>query len=669
MWISSSPSKNRSDRGRIDVFFRGLNWIFKASLLILALASLSVASDSVLPEWCDNNPDTCFAKNSNELEGAPRDDIGFGDGEISWSASEKSEIELYKVKNKECELSFNMPKPTFPEPDKDCKFSLFNGCKMDIVLKEVGKGVLFSFSGGDGEASVFSDSSVNVGLVGGNLTCTPGCRPVDETFCDFKPQEGGGWCKFNLALTKTGKCDGTIRFDSQDYKLLVRQPPTTVAPETSPTTDATTSVSIASVPNNANTTPVAEASSLAPWIIALIVVIPLLLVLGGIGFLVFWFCFRKRRGTAQNMAEKGKAGSDYQCETIVPTAKSTQNADRPYQSESAPSSVHSKKDRKEEERSKRTSQNEVTKTVSQKKQNVPEPAPSPSPLPENKPNRILAPDELYEPLGDPDKAVPMHLSEKKISEKKPGRIKFTDYGYAKTTPDGEAAGLSPWIIAGIVVAVLLLLGIGVGLLVYFLICRRKRRGSPQNMAEKGNAGSVCLTEMTCPTQTIATQGEASHMKSGSEMVGEPSANERKEVEERSKPASKVEVAKPVSQKKKKDNTYQSLQKEEPKNVPAPSPSPAQENKPKRTLAPDELYEPLGDPDKAIPMHLSEKKISEKKKKKEDPYQRLDLLQKEGAKNAPATPSPSRSSKKKKSEKKKKDDHYHRLESLENEGKK
>ncbi|KAI1690547.1 hypothetical protein DdX_22422 [Ditylenchus destructor] len=304
----------------------------------------------------------------------------------------------------------------------------YNGCEMDI---EWTKGDLKFMEKEVDKAKVgFPGLSVHVELEGGELNCTSekenSCdRNRTEDFCPFKPDPAGGdWCKFDFAFKKTGSCDGTVRFN-KDYKLLATQAPTTAAPETSPTTDATTSVSIASVPNNANTTPVAEASSLAPWIIALIVVIPLLLVLGGIGFLVFWFCFRKRRGSPQNMAEKGKAGSDYQCETIVPTAKSTQNADRPYQSESAPSSVHSKKDRKEEERSKRTSQNEVTKTVSQKKQNVPEPAPSPSPLPENKPNRILAPDELYEPLGDPDKAVPMHLSEKKISEKKPGRIRFT----------------------------------------------------------------------------------------------------------------------------------------------------------------------------------------------------------------------------------------------------
>ncbi|KAI1701839.1 hypothetical protein DdX_15865 [Ditylenchus destructor] len=404
MWISSSPSKNRSDRGRIDVFFRGLNWILKASLLILALASFSVAAaDSVLPKDC-YNPDTCFAKTSNELRDGPRDDIGFeNNGEITWNASEESsdvsKIELYK--DKECDkLSFIMDMPA--ESGKDCKFSmLFSGCVMDIEWKaddmEGGtwKELEFKYVKKGRALVPFPVSPVNVDLEDGNLTCTPECSKRGA-FCDFETQKDGGWCKFDFAFKKTGNCDGTVRFD-QKYKLLAKVQ-TTAAPETSPTT---------------------EASSLAPWVIILIVVLVLVLVLGGIGFLVFWICRRKRRRSAQNMAEKGM-GSDCQCESTIPPPKSPIKIPRNKKSGSEMVDEPSTKEQNEDgDGSKLASKVEAEKPISQMKKNVPETTP------ENKPNRILAPDEVYEPLGDPAKAVPMHLSEKKISEKKPGRIKFT----------------------------------------------------------------------------------------------------------------------------------------------------------------------------------------------------------------------------------------------------
>ncbi|KAI1701840.1 hypothetical protein DdX_15866 [Ditylenchus destructor] len=286
MWISSSSSKNRSDRGRIDVFLHGLNWILKASLLILTLASFSVASASELPKDC-YNLDTCFAKNSNELRDGPRDDIGFeNNDEISWNVSGMSKIELYKNKEKECKkLSFSMDTIKFAESDKDhtnCKFSmLYNGCRMDIEWTKAemdGKWKLleFKYVKDGGIARVFPHSSVKVELEGSKLTCEPKVSNKEGAFCDFKSQEDGGWCKFDLAFQKNN-CDGTIRFD-EDYKLLAKVQ-TTTAPDTSPTTEV-------------------EASSLAPWIITLIVVIPLLLVGVGVGLLVYFLIWRgKRRGS------------------------------------------------------------------------------------------------------------------------------------------------------------------------------------------------------------------------------------------------------------------------------------------------------------------------------------------------------------------------------------
>ncbi|KAI1701828.1 hypothetical protein DdX_15854 [Ditylenchus destructor] len=393
MWISSSPSKNRSDRGRIDVFFRGLNWILKATLLILALSSFSVAAASDLPESCRDNRETCFAKTSNELEDGWGKYIRIEDGGISWNASGMSKIGLYKNKDNECnKLSFSMDKPTFAESDTnhtDCKFSMhYNKCVMNISLATVDAGDTLSFKddGKDGGTAgvLRPGSSVKVELEGGELKCNSKKCNQEGDFCGFETQKDGGWCKFNFTLEKTGSCDGTIRFD---YKLLATtQAPTTAAPEETTTTQGT-----------------AE-SGLSPWIIVGIVLVVLLLVAGGAGLLVFLICRRKRREPPQNMAEKGNAGIDCQCETAVSSSVVLQTAVSGEKPVSAKVNEPPKNERKDE-RSKPTSQTEVAKPVSQKKQNVPEP-------------RAKTAVEMNEPKRDPKKAAPMPPSKKKSDKKK-----------------------------------------------------------------------------------------------------------------------------------------------------------------------------------------------------------------------------------------------------------
>ncbi|KAI1701833.1 hypothetical protein DdX_15859 [Ditylenchus destructor] len=112
-------------------------------------------------------------------------------------------------------------------------------------------------------------------------------------------------------------------------------------------------------------------SGLSPWIVVGIILVVLLLVAGGAGLLVFLICRRKRREPAQNMAEKGNAGIDCQCETAVSSSVVLQTAVSGEKPVSAKVNEPPKNERKDE-RSKPTSQTEVAKPVSQKKQNVPE---------------------------------------------------------------------------------------------------------------------------------------------------------------------------------------------------------------------------------------------------------------------------------------------------------
>ncbi|KAI1709200.1 hypothetical protein Ddc_13973 [Ditylenchus destructor] len=381
MWIPSSPCKNRvSDRGRIDIFSRGSISGWKASLLLLALASFSVVcAASGLPEWCRDKPDTCFAKNSDELKDGKRDDIVINDSGITWDATDASSIDLYTQK---CgKLSFNMSlvKPADLDEGGKCEFSMrYTGCDVGIVWSK--NDLDFTDKENRQTGVQYPGMEANVELNGASLSCTSenrkvrSCDSINEDFCGFKPSKDGDWCSFEFAFKKTGSCDG--------HGLQ--------APCNTSTDDCGSNYDSR--------------------------------VLGGIGFVVFWICRRKRRRSAERMAEKGNMGSDCQCESTIPPPKSPIKI--PRKKKSGSEMVVDEPSTKDEDGdgSKLASNVEASKPVSQMQKNSKNmPLPSPSPLPEeNKPKRILTPDELYEPLGDPMKAIPMHLSEKKVSEKKKG---------------------------------------------------------------------------------------------------------------------------------------------------------------------------------------------------------------------------------------------------------